>query len=71
MTDSISKSWAGCVTRVTRAPEEPHPWSDNELMCIRAARGTELPTLQAIERAAGLMFGDIGMPEIAQYTRCR
>jgi hypothetical protein len=24
--------------------------------------------LQAIERAAGLMFGDIGMPEIAQYN---
>jgi len=36
-------------------------------MRIRAARVTELPTLQAIERAAGLMFCDIGMPEIAQY----
>jgi ribosomal protein S18 acetylase RimI-like enzyme len=28
---------------------------------------SELPTLQAIERAAGLMFCDLGMPEIAQY----
>ena len=36
-------------------------------MRIRAARVTEFPTLQAIERAAGLMFCDIGMPEIAQY----
>jgi hypothetical protein len=36
-------------------------------MRIRVARVTELPTLQAIERAAGLMFCDIGMPEIAQY----
>jgi len=36
-------------------------------MRIRAARVTELPTLQAIERAAGLTFCDIGMPEIAQY----
>jgi hypothetical protein len=36
-------------------------------MRIRAARATELPALQAIEQAAGLMFGDIGMPEIAQY----
>ena len=39
----------------------------NELMRIRAARVTELATLQAIERAAGLMFGDVGMPEVAQY----
>jgi GNAT superfamily N-acetyltransferase len=45
----------------------PHPRSDNERMRIRAARIAELPTLQAIERAAGLMFCDIGMPEIAQY----
>ena len=45
-----------------------HPRGDNEAMRIRAARATELPALQAIERAAGLMFGDIGMPEIAQYT---
>jgi GNAT superfamily N-acetyltransferase len=45
----------------------PHPRSDNELMRIRTARVTELPALQAIERAAGLMFCDIGMPEIAQY----
>ena len=37
------------------------------MMHIRAARMTELPALQAIERAAGLMFCDIGMPEIAQY----
>jgi ribosomal protein S18 acetylase RimI-like enzyme len=44
-----------------------HPRSDNELMRIRAARLSELPTLQAIERAAGVMFGEIGMPEIAQY----
>jgi GNAT superfamily N-acetyltransferase len=36
-------------------------------MRIRAARGTELPALQAIERAAGQMFCDIGMPEVAQY----
>jgi len=44
-----------------------HPRGDNEAMRIRAARATELPALQAIERAAGLMFCDIGMPEIAQY----
>jgi GNAT superfamily N-acetyltransferase len=36
-------------------------------MRIRTARETELPTLQAIERAAALMFCDVGMPEIAQY----
>jgi GNAT superfamily N-acetyltransferase len=36
-------------------------------MRIRAARVTELPALQAIERAAGLMFRDIGMPEVAEY----
>ena len=36
-------------------------------MRIRVARVAELPTLQAIERAAGLMFCDIGMPEIARY----
>jgi GNAT superfamily N-acetyltransferase len=36
-------------------------------MHIRAASVTELPALQAIERAAGLMFCDIGMPEIAEY----
>jgi GNAT superfamily N-acetyltransferase len=39
----------------------------NELIRIRAARLTELASLQAIERAAGLMFGDVGMPEVAQY----
>ena len=37
------------------------------MMRIRAALVTELPALQAIERAAGLMFCDIGMPEVAQY----
>jgi GNAT superfamily N-acetyltransferase len=36
-------------------------------MRIRAARVRELPALQAIEQAAGLMFGDVGTPEIAQY----
>ncbi|MEU9305422.1 GNAT family N-acetyltransferase [Streptomyces sp. NPDC048269] len=34
-------------------------------MRIRAARLTELPLLQDIERAAGRCFRDIGMPEIA------
>ncbi|MEU9253076.1 GNAT family N-acetyltransferase [Streptomyces sp. NPDC048270] len=34
-------------------------------MRIRAARPDELPLLQDIERAAGLCFRDIGMPEIA------
>ncbi|MFG2982117.1 GNAT family N-acetyltransferase [Streptomyces sp. NPDC048258] len=34
-------------------------------MRIRAARLDELPLLQDIERAAGLCFRDIGMPEIA------
>jgi len=34
---------------------------------IRDARAEELPALQAIERAAGQMFADIGMPEIARY----
>jgi hypothetical protein len=42
-----------------------------KLMRIRAARVAELPSLQAIERAAGLMFCDIGMPEIAEYDRGR
>jgi GNAT superfamily N-acetyltransferase len=36
-------------------------------MRIRAARGTELASLQAIDRAAGRMFADIGMPEIARH----
>jgi len=36
-------------------------------MQIRVARVTELPTLQAIEREAGLMFCDVGMPEVARY----
>jgi GNAT superfamily N-acetyltransferase len=34
---------------------------------IRAAQAAELPILQAIERAAGQMFADIGMPQIANY----
>jgi ribosomal protein S18 acetylase RimI-like enzyme len=34
---------------------------------IRDARAEELPALQAIERAAGQMFADFDMPEIAQY----
>ncbi|WP_328929406.1 GNAT family N-acetyltransferase [Streptomyces sp. NBC_00190] len=34
-------------------------------MRIRAARLDEMPLLQDIERAAGLCFRDIGMPEIA------
>ncbi|MBT2406155.1 MULTISPECIES: GNAT family N-acetyltransferase [unclassified Streptomyces] len=34
-------------------------------MRIRAVRLDELPLLQDIERAAGLCFRDIGMPEIA------
>ncbi|WP_030209545.1 GNAT family N-acetyltransferase [Streptomyces sp. NRRL S-87] len=34
-------------------------------MDIRAARVDELPLLQDIERAAGLCFRDIGMPEVA------
>lgn len=38
-----------------------------KLMRIRAGRMAELSTLQAIERTAGLMFCDIGMPEISQY----
>jgi GNAT superfamily N-acetyltransferase len=35
-------------------------------MHIRAARTAELPALQAIERAAGQPFAEIGMIEIAQ-----
>jgi ribosomal protein S18 acetylase RimI-like enzyme len=34
-------------------------------MRIRAVRTEELPLLQDIERAAGLCFHDVGMPEIA------
>jgi GNAT superfamily N-acetyltransferase len=41
---------------------------DNGSVRIRAARLAELPALQGIERAAGWMFRDIGMPEIAQYN---
>ncbi|MBY8878772.1 GNAT family N-acetyltransferase [Actinacidiphila acidipaludis] len=35
-------------------------------MPIRAVRPAELPMLQDIERAAGRIFRDIGMPEIAE-----
>jgi GNAT superfamily N-acetyltransferase len=45
----------------------PRPRSDSGLVRIRVARVTELPGVQAIERAAGAMFCDIGMPEIAGY----
>ncbi|MFB7462377.1 GNAT family N-acetyltransferase [Streptomyces sp. NPDC056224] len=34
-------------------------------MRIRAARPDEMPLLQDIERAAGLCFREVGMPEIA------
>jgi GNAT superfamily N-acetyltransferase len=34
-------------------------------MRIRAASESDLPVLQDIERAAGRVFGEIGMPEIA------
>lgn len=34
-------------------------------MHVRAVRGDELPLLQDIERAAGLCFRDVGMPEVA------
>jgi ribosomal protein S18 acetylase RimI-like enzyme len=34
---------------------------------IRAARTSELPVLQTIERAAGQLFASIGMAEITQY----
>ena len=36
-------------------------------MRIRAAETADLPALQDIEKAAGLCFGDIGMPEINEY----
>jgi GNAT superfamily N-acetyltransferase len=36
------------------------------MVSIRAAHLTELPVLQAIERAAGRMFRDVGMPEVAE-----
>lgn len=36
-------------------------------MRIRAARLAQLATLQVIERAAGRMFCDVGMPEFAEY----
>jgi hypothetical protein len=34
---------------------------------IRAAELVDLPALQDIERAAGLCFRDLGMPEVADY----
>jgi ribosomal protein S18 acetylase RimI-like enzyme len=55
------------VTARHERQDDAAPWSDNDLMRIRAAHVAELPALQAIEQAAGLMFCDIGMPEIAQY----
>jgi len=36
-------------------------------MRIRAVETADLPALQDIERAAGLCFRDIGMPEVADY----
>jgi ribosomal protein S18 acetylase RimI-like enzyme len=38
----------------------------NHLMQIRLVRQAELPIVQDIERAAGRLFFDIGMPEIAE-----
>ncbi|OJD09575.1 hypothetical protein AJ78_09026 [Emergomyces pasteurianus Ep9510] len=35
-------------------------------MTIRSARPADLPFLQAIERAAGELFRELGMPEIAE-----
>jgi hypothetical protein len=43
-------------------PAQTRDGSDTGLARIRVARVTELPGLQAIERAAGAMFCDIGMP---------
>jgi ribosomal protein S18 acetylase RimI-like enzyme len=40
---------------------------DNDQMRIRAVETADLPALQDIEWAAGRCFGDIGMPEIAEY----
>jgi GNAT superfamily N-acetyltransferase len=45
----------------------PPGYGDNERMRIRTARVAELPALQEIERAAGQLFCDIDMPEIAGY----
>jgi GNAT superfamily N-acetyltransferase len=39
----------------------------HELVVVRAARAAEFPALQAIKSAAGQMFCDIGMPEVADY----
>lgn len=36
-------------------------------MFIRAAQAAELPAVQAIDQAAGRMFCDIDMLEIAQH----
>jgi hypothetical protein len=40
---------------------------DNEPVRIREARVSELSFLQTVDRAAGRMFGDVGMPEIADH----
>jgi GNAT superfamily N-acetyltransferase len=37
------------------------------VVLIRAARAAELPVLQGIDRAAGQMFAEIGMPEVADF----
>lgn len=50
-----------------RCPVGQAPAERQRIDAIRTARVTEISTLQAIERAAGLMFCDIGMLEIAQY----
>lgn len=42
-------------------------FGDNDLVRIRAACVTELPSLQSVDRAAVQMFGDIGTPEIADH----
>jgi len=55
------------------SPHEPERCSraldgtdHNHLMQIRLVRQAELPILQDIERAAGRLFFDVGMPEIAE-----
>jgi GNAT superfamily N-acetyltransferase len=40
---------------------------DNEGVLIRAARVAEFLAVQAVDRAAGQMFCDIGMPEVSRY----
>jgi GNAT superfamily N-acetyltransferase len=41
--------------------------SDNKRVLIRKAREDELAAVQALDRDAGQVFGEIGMPEVAQY----